>query len=220
MSANGFANLIILLFLIALIGGFIYLIYRIVLFAQKKLAADFKQIGDKYGLALAPGKLKYYKQNKNAVLIGTIKGHDFVCNTYCVGRNERTKVEWTEFTFQHGLNVQGYELRLTGENIFKKMGKGLAAVQEIEIGVQDFDKRFLIHSENVSTTRSILNQAIRTQLLTIPVHGYFGALLIDGTELCYKIPHQLNHDINTRKHFETALAASVLIMDELERVYK
>jgi len=220
MNTTLFANLIIFLFLIAFIGGFVYLIYRIVLWSRKKLTADFKRIGDKYGVELEPGDIKYYKRKENAVLRGKIKGHDFVCNTYCVGRNEKTKVEWTEFTLQHDLNVEGYHLSLAGENIFQKVVKGLTAVKEMEIGVQDFDKRFLIHSGNLSTTRSLLNSAIRAQLLTIPIHGYFGALLINGNELSYKIPHELNHDINTSKHFETALAASVLLLDELKRVYK
>lgn len=217
-----FANLIVFLLLIAVIGGFVYLIYKIVLLSRKKLTGDFKRIGDKYGVELEPGDIKYYKRKKNAVLRGKINGHDFVCTTYCVGRNEKTKVEWTEFIFQHDLNMGGYHLRLTGDNVLKKMKKRLDVAQEtgIEIGVQDFDKQFLIQSENLSTTCSILNPAIRTQLLTIPVNGYFGTLLIDENELSYKIPHELNHDINTSKHFETALAASVLMLDALKGVYK
>lgn len=218
---NGLVNLIIFLFLIAVIAGFVYLIYKLVLLSRKQLTEQFKKIGDKYGIELEPGDLKYYKQQKNTVLKGNIKGHDFICFTHCVGLDEKSKTEWTEFTLQHNLNVEGYNLRLAGENILRKMGKGLGAVKELEIGVQDFDKRFLIDSENLSTTRSILTKNVRDKLLTIPVNTYFGELSINAKELCYKIPRALNENGNdTGVHFGTALDASVLILDELKRVYK
>jgi hypothetical protein len=221
MSMNGFSTLIVFFFLIAVIAGFVYLIYKLVLLSRKKLTEQFKKIGDKYGLELEPGDLKYYKQQKNTVLKGSIKGHDFICFTYCVGYDEKSKVEWTEFTLQHNLNVEGYNLRLVGENVFRKMGKGLGAIKDLEIGVQDFDKRFLIESEKLSTTRSLLNGNVREKLLTIPVNTYFGELSINAKELCYKIPRALNENGNdTGVHFETALDASVLILDELKRVYK
>ncbi|MBL4648732.1 MAG: hypothetical protein JKY03_03305 [Aureispira sp.] len=219
MTTDGFANLIIFLFFIAVVVGFVYLIYRIVLFSRKKLTEQFKKIGDKYGLELEAGDIKYYKQQKNPVLKGNIRGHDFVCSTYCVGYDEKTKIEWTEFTLQHNLNVEGYNLRLVGENIFRKMGKGLGAIEEIEIGVQDFDKRFLIDSENLSTTRSLLNRNVREKLLTIPTNTYFGELLISANEICYKIPKPLYYN-DSGIHFETALDTSILLLEELKRVYR
>jgi hypothetical protein len=216
---NGLATLIVFLFLIAVIAVFVYLIYRIVLFFRKRLTEQFKKIGDKYGVELVEGDIKYYKRDKNPVLKGNIKGHDFVCSTYRIGFNDEQTVEWTEFTLQHNLNVEGYNLRLTGENILRKMGKGLGVVEEIEIGVQDFDKRFLINSENLSTTRSIFNRNIREKLLSIPTNTYFGELLIGENEICYKVPRVLHYD-DTGIHFETALDTSLLILEELKRVYR
>lgn len=215
----GFADLLLVLVMLAFIAGIVYLIYKLVLIARKKLTEQFREIGDKYGVELEKGDLKYYKQNKNTVLKGKIKGHDFLCYTYCIGRNEKTKVEWTEFTLQHNLRVEGYSLRLVNENVFRKMGKGLGAAKEIEIGVQDFDKRFFIDSENLSTTRSILNKSVREKMLSIPTNTYFGELLIGANEICYKVPLAFHYG-DTRLHFETALEASLLILEELKKVYK
>jgi hypothetical protein len=215
----GFADLLLVLVMLAFITGIVYLIYKLVLIARKKLTEQFREIGDKYGVELEKGDLKYYKQNKNTVLKGNIKGHDFLCYTYCIGRDEKSKVEWTEFTLQHNLRVEGYSLRLVNENVFRKMGKGLGAAKEIEIGVQDFDKRFFIDSENLSTTRSILNKSVREKMLSIPTNTYFGELLIGANEICYKVPLAFNYG-DTRLHFETALEASLLILEELKRVYR
>jgi hypothetical protein len=219
MSTGAFAELIMFLFLIAIIAGFIYLIYKLVLLSRKKLTEQFKVIGDKYGLELEKGDLKYYKINKETVLKGKIKGHDSVCSTYSIGRNDKTKVEWTEFTLQHNLGLEGYSLTLLNENILRKMGKGLGAVKEIEIGVQDFDKRFLIHSENLSTTRALLNENIREKLLNIPGNTYFGELLISTNEICYKVPRAFHYN-ETSKYFEKGIEVSLLILDELNKIYK
>jgi hypothetical protein len=217
MASGGLADLFAFAVMAAFIGLMIYGIYKLVLIQEKRLAESFKKIGSKYGLKFEKDLLGEYGRKKGPVIKGSIKGHDFVCYTYQTGGGKHT-VYWTEFKLRHNLAVEGYSLRLVNENIFRKMGKGLGMVNEIEIGVQDFDKRFLIDSENLSTTRSLFNRAVREKITSVP-NMYFGELLIGNQDFCYKLPLVLSQE-KTRDHFQTTLDATLLILDELKRVYR
>lgn len=205
------------LLMVAFIGGFVFLIYKLVLIYEKKLAENFKKLGSKYGLKFEEDTLGQYGRKKGPVLKGNIKGHDFVCYTYSTGSG-KSRVDWTAFRLQHNLSVERYSLRLVNEHFFRKIGKGMGIVKEIEIGVQDFDKRFVIDSKNLSTTRSILGRNVREKITSIP-SIYFGELLITHGEIFYKLGLTLN-DAKTCNHFETTLEAALLILDELKRIYR
>lgn len=218
MGSNGAGEIVALLFVIAIVAGFVYLIIRINRYFKGKLAKTFKAIGDKHGLELDPENIVYHRKRRGPVLTGNIaERHPFTCHTYSTGGG-KNKTEWTEFQFQHQLNVQGYTLRLVNENLFRKMGKGMGIVKEIELGVQDFDKRFVIDSENLSTTRAIFNRNVRETIISVP-NMYFGELLITSQEICYKVALPLYYD-ETSKHFEKTLDATLLILEELKRVYR
>jgi hypothetical protein len=216
MSSNGFESVIGFLFIVAFIGGIIYFFYRIILQQEKKLTENLTKIGNKHGLKLEKDTMGDYGQKKGLILKGEINENDFVCYSYSTGRR-KSRVQWTAFTLKHNLNVESYSLRLVNENIFRKMGKGLGMVNEIEIGVQDFDNRFLIDSENLSTTRSILNENIRDKITNVP-KMYFGELLIGSQDIRYKVPVVLSHD-KSCEQFETILETTLLILDDLKRIY-
>ena len=205
------------LLMIAFIGGFVFLIYKLVLIYEKKLAENFKKLGNKYGLQFEKDTLGQYGRKKGPLLKGNIKGHDFICYSYTTGGG-KNRVDWTTFKLQHNLSIEGYRLRLVNEHIFRKIGKGMGVVKEIEIGVQDFDKRFIIDSENLSITRSLLNRNVREKITEIP-NMYFGELLITDKEISYKVSLALNHE-KTCKHFQTTLEAALLALEELKRVYR
>lgn len=213
-----FEDILGLLLLIGFVVGIVYLIIRINRFFKGKLTATFKKIGDKYGLVVHAENLAYHRKSTAAVLTGNIaENHAFACYTYSTGAG-KNKTEWTEFKFQHNLDVRNYSLRLVNENLFRKMGKGLGVVKEIELGVQDFDKRFVIDAENISTTRAIFNRNVREQIMGVP-NMYFGELLITPQDICYKVALPLYYD-KTSEHFEATLDAALLILEELKRIYR
>lgn len=214
----GFEDIFGVLLLIAFVAGIVYLIIRLNRFFKGKLTATFKRIGDKHGLVVNAENIAYHRKSTAPVLTGNIaESHPFVCYTYSTGGG-KNKTEWTEFKFQHNLIVQGYRLRLVNENLFRKMGKGLGVVKEIELGVQDFDKRFVIDAENISTTRAIFNRNVREQIMGVP-NMYFGELLITPEEICYKVALPLYYD-KTSEHFEATLDAALFILEELKRIYR
>lgn len=215
--SNGSEEIIAAILIIGVVAGLIFLIYKLVVHFEKKKEENFKKLGRPYGLRFEKDMLAEYGTKKGPLLKGTIKGHNFVCYTYVVGAGKNATY-WTAFKLQHNLNTEGYRLRLASEHIFRKMGKGLGLVKEIEIGVQDFDHRFLIDAENLTTTRTLLNKKTRDKLTDIP-KMYFGELLVDNQEIFYKVPLQLSHD-KSCENFKIALEAAILLLDDLKRVYR
>lgn len=215
--SSGVENIIAGLFMVGFIAGLIYLIYKLVRYFEKKQDEAFQKVGAKYGLKFEKDINGQYGNKKGPLLKGTIKGCEIVCYSYTTG-GAKNQVYWTAFKLKHNLSVENYSLKLVNEHIFRKMGKGLGMVKEIEIGVNDFDNRYLINSENISTTRAILNKRNRDKISSIP-QMYFGELFINEEEIAYKVPLQIIHE-KTSTHFQGALDAAVLLLDELNRIYR
>lgn len=214
---SGTEDIIAGLFIIGFIAGLVFLIYKLVRYYEKKQDEAFQKLGVRYGLTFEKDLDGAYGTKKGPIVKGTVKGCELICYTYTTGAG-KSQVNWTTFKLKHNLSVENYRLRLVNEHFFRKMGKGLGIVKEIEIGVKDFDDRYLIDSENVSTTRAILNKRNRDKITSIP-KMYFGEFLINESEIVYKVPLQMIQE-KTSTHFQTALDVASLLVDELNRIYR
>lgn len=202
--------------LIGIAALFIYGIYKLVQYSNKKLLESYQRIQQKYpSLQLSKDENRQYSNVKSNILKGTIKELPFVCYNYQTGSGKHA-VHWTTFEFQHGISIQDYTLRLLSEHIFYKMGKSLNFVKEIEIGVELFDKRFLIQSQNEMKTRALLTMPIRERMLQIPSFS-FGEFNLDGISLKFKVPAIISNEKNCNYFLET-IEIGLDLIAELKRI--
>lgn len=213
--SDGLLGMLLLVVVIALVVGFIY---KVIQWVEKRKVAYFEQLAAAYeGLTCEKDLAGKYGTAKGPVVLGTIQNKTFCAYTYTTGGGKNIE-HWTAFEITHGLTLNGYALKLVHEHFFRKMGKRLGAVKEIELGVQDFDKRFLIQTENTATTRALLPKNVRDKALAIP-NLYFGELVINNSSIVYKLPYQITTD-HVYKHFTAGLDIGLLLLEGLERVYR
>ena len=208
MSEEIIAGILIALFF----AGFFFMVYKLVKNTNRRIADNFQKLANKYnGLSYSKDKMGQYGLKNGPLLLGTIREMPFKCFTHGNGDSS-----WTKFELTHGLEIKSYQLRLANEHIFYKMGKKMNLVKELELGVQDFDKRFLIQSDNPSTTRALLNRQIRDKILELP-KLYFWEMHITNTQITYQLPMQIVND-ELYKHYANAIDIALLIFDELRRI--
>lgn len=210
-----FIALLLFLTMAVLFG---YGIYRLIKMVERKKRAFFQAFADDYAsLRYEQDKEGIYGLKKGPLLLGEIEEKPFICFTYSTGSGKQT-VHWTKFELKHHLELNNYTLKLVNEHLFRTIGKKLGAIEELELGIEGFDKRFLIQSDDLSMTRAIFSKNVRDQLIEIP-KMYFGELLITKDLISYQLPFQIVND-KTYNHFRTALDASVLMHRELKRIYR
>ncbi|BDS12244.1 hypothetical protein [Aureispira anguillae] len=207
-------GIIVIILACVLVGAVVYKLFKVI---EGKKLGNFQKIANQYSsLRLEKDKQGKYGAKRGPILLGILEEKEFVGYTYVTGAGKHS-VHWTAFKLKHGLNLEGYELKLVNEHFLRKIGKRLGTVNEVELGVQEFDQRFLIQSNNLSTSRNLLNKQTRDKMLSIP-KMYFGEIVITNTELSYKLPYQLVND-KIYTEFEKSLDIGLLLLRALKRIY-
>jgi len=205
------AGLLIVFLIFVGFFGFVFIGSRM---AGRKEEENFKKLEDKFSSSTRSIDNGRYGSPGGHLLEGKHEGMFFVCYTYMTGSG-KSSAFFTEFKISHQLNSK-YSLRLYNEYLFHKIGKSTSMVEELEIGDANFDKQFLIQSEDKGITQAILKKSIRDKLMAIPKR-YYGEITIGRSTIVYKAGNHLSNDTEYR-YFEEGLDATLLLLDELKRV--
>jgi hypothetical protein len=133
----------------------------------------------------------FWKGNK---VVAHVKEWEFVLDTYVVNTG-KTTIVYTRMRAPY-VNPAGFRFTIYRRSSFTWLGKKLG-MQDIEIGNTDFDRDFVVQSNDESKVRELFDDgAIRDAILLQPaIHltvkddeGWFGASFPDGVdELCFQV---------------------------------
>ncbi len=160
-----------LLFLLV-VAGIIYIIVR----SGKAVNASWGEVAQRTGLAFKPEKAFTSPE-----LSGTIQGHSVRVYTYSSGSGQ-TRQTYTATAVTVN-NPGGASMAvMPSGSLGSLIGRAFKA-QDVEIGNQEFDQRFVIKSDPPEFARKALNSiAVQTGILGLPA---FSSIDLNGQTLSH-----------------------------------
>jgi hypothetical protein len=205
-------NLIFILsgFAVFVIGFVVYINY-----VEKIKVANWKKLLAKYPtLTLSKDEQHEHSDYGGNLLLGEINGFSFVCFEKTSGKGRAMRY-WTEFRIKHHQNIKDFRLSMQSEYRIHKVGKALDMVKDVTIGIEDFDNRFLIKTNNVATCKKLFNGPLSEKFIKMS-SLHFGDLSIGDSALVYTVSYHLE---KTKRYecFKEVLEAALLMLTALER---
>lgn len=199
----------VMLMTVGIIWLVVWLIRRSFANMDMQLSTWARNLGVKYN---KPESKWGFFWGQYPTLEGEVKGIPFYGYMYTKGSG-KSQVTYTAFTLTlNGKNLTGKTLTVYKEGIFSKIGKALG-VQDIELGNEDFDKNYIIKSNDEFFAKKILNLRVR-QLLLRKMPNMAGTLTLDGNKLNYDVILTLVNDRN-REAMEDAVATFIELAKEV-----
>lgn len=152
---------------------------------------------------------------KYPTIEGNIKGIPFYGYMYSKGSG-KNQVTYTAFTLTlEGKNLTGKSLTVYKEGFFSKIGKAFGG-QDIQIGNEDFDKNYIIKSNDEFFAKKALHLKVR-QILLRKMPNMGGVLLLEGNKLNYDAVTTLVND-SKREDWEAVIGVFVELANEFKDV--
>ena len=131
-----------------------------------------------------------FNENKSfrGTVTGNYNGHEaemgYFSREYSHGRDrqgfQRTRTKL--FFYAHILapKIGAYRLGLSKEGIWSGLGKAVGITKEVEIGVPDFDSRYVINSEDAARTKRLLQPEARKAVDVLVTELRYGLSIGDN----------------------------------------
>lgn len=137
-------------------------------------------------------------------------------------RAERYRAKMTRITVPIDLKVD-FKFEIYKEGFIQKIGK-LLGVQDIEIGFPDFDKAFIIKSNNEFKAKTLLrNQEIRNLIVSqketnILISNHKGIWEKKLPKNEFELSYYINGEFRDIKNLESILELFRLLLDEMVKI--
>jgi len=122
--------------------------------------------------------------------------------------------DFTEFCFK--CKDERLVFNIYQEVIWTKLQKVIDDIQDIQIGIDDFDDKFIIQADQESTAKNILDKDIR-QTLVDNYDSFDGRFTLLNGNLTYTINDELNEDKRTEK-FLKMISIGKMIVQKIEEI--
>jgi len=163
---------------------------------RRRITENWRMLASRTGLVMEPGSFMTMPS-----ISGTFQGRPARVYTYTVSHG-RSSTRYTAASLQVK-NPGSLVFEVRRENLFDSIGKALGA-QDVQIGVEDFDRQFLIKSQPESLARDLLgmDSNLRSIIAAIPnVNITYGGSTIlykqtglnTDADLLYRIFDTLSH---------------------------
>lgn len=159
-----------------------YLVLRFAGKRKEQIKEQFKILAERLNCRVnIPEKLFLSVDKGFPSIEGLIDGKSFYAYMYTVGsgKNQRT---YTAFKLKT-TNRYSYTFKIYKEGFFSKLGKGLG-LQDIQVDDPEFDKSFILKSNDDYFLRTILDEALRSHFIQV-TDQLKGELQLKGDEILY-----------------------------------
>ena len=190
-----------------------YLVLKLATRRKEQIKQQFTLLADNLGCQVnIPEKLFMNIDKGFPSIDGMLDGKPIHVYMYTVGsgKNQRT---YTAFKIKT-TNRYSYTLAMYKEGFFSKLGKGLG-MQDIEIGDPDFDKQFIIKSNDDYFIKEILDDALKSHFLQV-TDKMKGEFKMKGDEITYSEMMFLVTK-NKRSDFEQVIYLGSAISDAVTK---
>lgn len=156
-------GILIIGFLLAFFVGMFFLI-RFLIQTGKRTTAEWERLGRELDLEAIPNTEPWYRRTTTLPeLRGNIRGRAVRGWNFARGSG-KSRVAYYAFSVACKCNM---EMQLSSEHLFSGIAKFFGS-QDVVLGYEDFDKRFMIKSNNENKTRELLHDlTLRRKIMDI-----------------------------------------------------
>jgi hypothetical protein len=189
-------------------------------FMQKKQLESYELLGKTIGLEYYPplnnsffSFLKHFPQLKGKI------GDNYPIKISSIARSAgKSSIHYITVDIELK-KLNGQKLKLSQENFMLRIGQKIRRKKDIEIRDEEFDKKFILDSENTLFAKALFADTnIQEQILNNIKFKYLGYISIEERLLHFENPINLSKSIKFHEKIKTIIDIMLLIAERADEL--